>query len=73
MTRIDKNSDTVLLMMIDMRKIHKEYFNPANKADSQYVKICTYALELEEDFCISNEKKKQTITFLQEQAKKLEQ
>lgn len=34
MIEIDKNFDRVLLMILDMQKIYKEYLNQTNEADN---------------------------------------
>ena len=54
-----------------MQKIYTKYLNQANKADNQYDKIWVRALGLEQNLHVSNEERKQAVTHLQEQAKKL--
>ena len=58
MTEMDRDPNRVLSMILDMRKTYTEYFDQANKAKDQLDQIRTYALELEQDLYISNEKRK---------------
>lgn len=47
MNDIDKDSDKVLSMILDIQKIYTESLDKANKADNQCNKIEMHVLELE--------------------------
>lgn len=46
-----------------MQSIYIKYLNQANKVNKQRDQICTFVLGLEQDFYISNYKRKQVVTF----------
>ena len=64
MTKIDRDPDGVLSIILDMRKTYTEYLDQVNKADNQRDQIRTYALGLEQDLYISNEKREQVAILL---------
>ncbi len=66
MTEIYSNQEGVLSKILDMRKTNTEYLEQANKADKQNDEIRTRALGLDQDLYISNKKREQAVTLLQE-------
>ena len=51
---MDKDSDGVLTMILDMRNIYTKYLNQANHANEQCKEIQTIALGLEQELQIRN-------------------
>ena len=70
LTEMDKDSDGVLTMILDMRNIYTKYLNQANHADKQCKEIRTIALGLEQELQISNNKRQEAITLLEAQVAK---
>ena len=64
MTKIERDPDRVLLMILDIRKTYTEYLDQANKADDQRDQIRIYTLGLKQDLHISNEEREQAVTLL---------
>lgn len=56
-------------MIPNMR--YTKYFKQANETNKKRDQIYIYILGLKKDFYISNDKKKQTITFFQKQTIKI--
>ena len=73
LTKMDKDPDGVLTMILDMRNIYTKYLNQANHADKQCKKIQTIALGLEQELQISNNKIQEAITLLEAQVAKSNQ
>ena len=48
LTEMDKDPDTILTMILNMRNIYTKYLNQANHADEQCKEIRTIALGLEQ-------------------------
>ncbi len=70
LTEIDKDPDEVLTMILDMCNIYTKYLNQAKHADEQCKEIRTIALELEQEFQISNNKRQEAIILLEMQVAK---
>ncbi len=68
---MNKDPNGVLTMILDMRKTYTEYLDQANKADNQRDKIRTHALRLEQELYISNKKREQAVSLLQQQIVKV--
>ena len=58
-------------MILDIRSIYTEYLNKANKANKKHDKIRTHALRLEQKLFISNEKREQAVSLIQQQTVKV--
>ena len=58
-------------MILDIRSIYTKYLNKANKENKKRDKIRTCALELEPEIHISNKKKEQAVSLLQQQTVKV--
>lgn len=58
-------------MILDMQSSYIEYLAQVNKTNKKHNKICTYILRLEQEFYISNKKRKQAVSFLQQQTIKV--
>lgn len=44
MTKIDKDPNKILSIILDMQQIYMKYLNQTNKVDNQHNLIYTYAL-----------------------------
>ena len=64
LVEIEKDDKGVLSIILDIRSIYPKYLNKANKANKKRDEIYTCALELEQEFYISNEEKEQPVSFL---------
>ncbi len=67
---MDKYSDGVLMMILDMHNIYTKYLNQANHADEQCKEIQTITLGLEQELQISNNKRQEVIILLETQVAK---
>ena len=72
LAEIEKDPEGVLSMILDMRSIYTKYLNKANEADKKRDEIRIRALELEQELYISNEKREQAVSLLQQQTVKVE-
>ena len=70
LTEIDKDSDKVLTMILDIYNIYTKYLNQVNHTNKQYNQIQTIALGLEQELQISNNKKQEAITLFEAQIAK---
>lgn len=52
-------------MILDMQSIYIEYLAQVNKTNKKRNEICTYILGLEQEFYISNKKRKHVVSLLQ--------
>lgn len=73
LTELDKDSDKILTMILDMHTIYTKYLNQANNAKKECNQICIFALKLKQDFQITNNKKNETIILLKAQVVKFNQ
>ena len=64
LAKIEKDPKGVLSMILDIWSIYTKYLNKANKADKERNEIRTCTLELEQELYISNEERKQAVSFL---------
>lgn len=71
-TKIDKDLDKVLLIMVNTRKTYTKKQNKFNKVDIQHDKIQRYDRKKEQDLDISNKERDHTFAMLQHQAIKLQ-
>lgn len=62
---MNKNTNGVLSIILDMRNIYTKYPNQTNHTNKQYIQIQTIALELKHKLQISNNKKQELITLLE--------
>ena len=67
---MDRNSDGVLKMILDMHTIYTKYLNQANNANNQCNQIQTVALKLDQELQISNNERTEAITLLEAQIAK---
>lgn len=58
MTKIDRDLDRILSIILDIQKTQIQYLNQGNRAHSLYVKIWSHVFELKQDFYMRNEKRK---------------
>lgn len=70
-TEIDRNSDRILKIILDIPTIYTKYLNQANNADKLYNQIWIVALGLEQELQISNNEKAKAITLLEAQVTRL--
>ena len=54
-------------MILNMQSIYGKYLNKANKTNIKHDEICISVLEVEQKFYISNKKREQTVSLLQQQ------
>ena len=66
LAEIEKDFKGILSMILDMQSIYIKYLNKANKADKKRDEIHTCALGLEHELYISNKKREQTVSLLQQ-------
>lgn len=58
-------------MILDIWSIHTEYLDKTNEKDEKCNKIFIYVLRLDQGLYISNEEKKQVVSFPQQQTIKV--
>lgn len=70
---MDKNTNRVLIKILDRYTIYTKYLNQTNNVNKQYNQIKTIALDLKQKLVMSNNKKTKAITLLKTQIAKLNQ
>ena len=58
-------------IILDIRSIYTKYLDQANEANKERDEIYTRVLRLEQELHISNEKREQVVSFLQQQTVKV--
>lgn len=68
---MDKNSNGILRMILNMYTIYTKYLNEANHINKQYNQISIITLTLQQELQISNNEMTKAITLLEVQIVKL--